>query len=452
MTPEMMFASALITPRNEKEKIASVVQQMTVDELENFLRADVEHVTRRREWREADAPEMLGHEKTASAVGRAAKKVGEGVKDHYRRFRASPGVYGMNAVADGMHSVGQGLTASQLRRGIANKNRKDMIVGGAKTLGVYSVPAAALVASAGGGGSEKKASAEEILESIYEKLASRRGEAMAAQSMGRHSRNAPGSTAARPGYRNPPQTKSKAPAPAPVIKAAPAPSGPIAKPPKMLGTGSSGETALALREKPGKLTIPGSPASAKAPAASAAAEVAKKSPMITGKRLLIAGALGAGALGARALYKRHQEKNASADLYDLADGWGRGLAHEHMEKAAIAIPAGVTGFVGKGLRAVGSNSNLRNAAIGAGGGAALGAAKHVIAPSRDEQGRPKGSLLGSMAVGAAGGAAVGGGAKFLSQKAMGMNNSVGKYLTGAASGGAPAAAAAPTTALARVGG
>jgi hypothetical protein len=67
-------------------------------------------------------------------------------------------------------------------------------------------------------------------------------------------------------------------------------------------------------------------------------------------------------------------------------------------------------YVGRALGAVAKSAPLRNAAIGAAGGAAVGGVRHMLKP-KDQYGRRQGSLAGSMA----GGAAVGGVGGFFSK-------------------------------------
>jgi hypothetical protein len=116
----------------------------------------------------------------------------------------------------------------------------------------------------------------------------------------------------------------------------------------------------------------------------------------------------------------------------LADQWGREIAHELFEKTAAPNLSTVTNFakhMGHSAAAgVAGQGIARNAANGAITGGALGAAKGAIAPGRDANGNRQGRLAG-MARGAIGGAAVGGalqaGARAALPHVGSMNNAVG---------------------------
>jgi len=103
------------------------------------------------------------------------------------------------------------------------------------------------------------------------------------------------------------------------------------------------------------------------------------------------------------------KKNAYLEKVALADTWGRKLAKDSFDKIAWAgaLRTGV-GHVARGIM---GSSPLRRAAVGAGGGAALGGVSHAMGArgqTVDAHGNPQQrGLLGSMARGAALGGTLG---------------------------------------------
>ena len=296
MTPEMMFAQALSkNEETEQEKIASVVQQMSVDELADFLRADVEHVTRRREWREAPSPELLGHEKTAStaAARLVVKKLGDlGIKSSTRTAKGAR--FSRAAQDAGVLKDLTGKDATLLRMGRGTER------------GVTSV--------------------------------------------------APNGIS--PGIRSPT---------------------------------FSGVDPLKAREQKN------------IDAKSLIKRFFPNNPKVE-------------SLAAQKVLRETPIKHASADLYALADEWGRGLAHEHMEKVAFNV-GGFQRGVGQLLHSTATAKPLTRIV----GGTALGAA--TGAATAGDGNRLKGALVGGGV-----GAAAGHFAPSMISRAGAMNNGVGKYI------------------------
>lgn len=206
-----------------------------------------------------------------------------------------------------------------------------------------------------------------------------------------------------------------APAPAPVVRAQkPAPAKAAEKPKKV---------PKAERATP-KVTVPqapkAAPAAAKPGGVRALIEGAKRHATKRNAGILAGvGALGAGA----ALYDHHKKKAASADLsfedmVELADQWGRELAYGDLEK--ISAPVG--SLVGRGLNTMMGATHAGRAAVGAGVGAAGGAANYAM---KSPEERRNSSLLGNMAGGAAIGAGAGAASGHAVQALGGMNNRVG---------------------------
>ena len=129
------------------------------------------------------------------------------------------------------------------------------------------------------------------------------------------------------------------------------------------------------------------------------------------------------ACNAKKAKKATMIKLSAEEKLAMVDGWAREMAKE-------AFAPLVKELVGKGMHAAVGTGLKTRAAVGAGIGAAGGAAKHMLGP-KDEQGNRHGSLLGSMAGGAAIGAGAGAGARAAAQHLGSMNNAVGKYTGGA---------------------
>lgn len=136
--------------------------------------------------------------------------------------------------------------------------------------------------------------------------------------------------------------------------------------------------------------------------------------------------------------KKEKEKDSEVEnptfeqKVEMADAWGRELAQGDFEKISapgLAAMGGAAKAVGRSaLTGIAGQSVARNAASGALTGGALGAAKGVIAPGRDQNGNPQ-SRLGGAARGALGGAAIGGalgaGARAALPHVGSMNNAAG---------------------------
>jgi len=290
MNPETAFAQALAAPRDEKEKIASVVQQMSIEELESFLRADVEHVTRRREWREAGTPEMLGHEKTAAKKEKTHDPGWvDAQRGMYRAMRA-------DSTGGGQFLADSELIGNRFKRGLGGA-ALGAVAGHALGLRPWAVGRGALLGLIAGG-------THADMEHLHKR-----------------------------GIR-----------------------------PKLLGLGGAEFTDEAA--------------------------------------------------------KKYLNKQASADLYELADSWGRSLAHSHLEKVAALPPVGA---LQKGIGGVLSNVARASGTARIAGGAAIGAAGGALAGG--EGNRMQGALLGGIAGGAAG---------HLAPRAIqglgSMNNGVGQYV------------------------
>lgn len=134
--------------------------------------------------------------------------------------------------------------------------------------------------------------------------------------------------------------------------------------------------------------------------------------------------------------KRGKKKHSSANLglqdkLDLADSWGRELAHADMEKTA---------FVGKMVGQLGNKvlgaTNASRIGWGAAGGAGVGAVGGALGAGRDEQGNKKwvAGALGGGLLGGAGGAALGAGSKAITEGLAKNTNYVSKHMLGAAKG------------------
>lgn len=127
---------------------------------------------------------------------------------------------------------------------------------------------------------------------------------------------------------------------------------------------------------------------------------------------------------------RSKVKTASAEDSDLtaeekiqlADQWGRELAHADMEKTA---------FLGRAVGALGNKvlgaTNAARVGWGAAGGAGVGAVGGALGAGRDEQGNKKwmSGALGGALLGGAGGAALGAGSKAITQGLARNTNFVG---------------------------
>lgn len=145
---------------------------------------------------------------------------------------------------------------------------------------------------------------------------------------------------------------------------------------------------------------------------------------------------------------------ASREKIAMADNWGRELAR--MEKTSAIPGAGMMGaaktmgknimgagggtmkgMLGRGMAATQQVRGSTMAGMGAAGGAALGAAKGLVAPGTNQATGQQNSRLGAMAGGAAKGAVLGGGAAMAVRGGVRAAGSMGN--TGGMLGGAKGA-------------